>query len=75
MHYDVYITRKDRLYVAAVPALPGCTALGRSEAEVLDNIRDVLESCLRLLQVQQKPFPKLKIVKIHHARYPAVQSA
>ena len=75
MNYDVYITRKDRLYIAAVPALPGCTALGRSEAEALGNIRDVIESCLRLIQMQQKPFPNIKVVKIRHARYPTVRSA
>jgi predicted RNase H-like HicB family nuclease len=75
MNYDVYVTRKDRLYIAAVPALPGCTALGRSEAEALGNIRDVIESCLRLLQRQRKPFPAVKVVKIHHARYPTVRSA
>jgi predicted RNase H-like HicB family nuclease len=75
MNYDVYITRKDRLYTAVVPVLPGCTALGRSEAEALGNIRDVIEGCLRLLQMQRKPFPNVKVVKIHHARYPAVRSA
>ena len=75
MHYDVYITRKDRLYVAEVPALPGCTALGRSEAEALGNVRDVVESCLQLFQRQRKPFPNVKVVKIHHARYPTVRSA
>jgi len=75
MNYDVYITRKDRLYIAAVPVLPGCTALGRSEAEALNNIRDVVESCLRLFQRQQKPFPVVKVVKIHHARYPTARSA
>lgn len=75
MHYDVYITRKDRIYIAAVPVLPGCTALGRSEAEALGNIRDVIESCLRLLQTQRKPFPNVKVVKIHHARYPTARTA
>jgi len=75
MHYDVYITQKDRLYMAMVPALPGCSALGRSEDEVLGNIRDVIEGYLRLLQKQRKPFPNVKVVKIHHARYPAARSA
>lgn len=75
MHYDVYITQKDRLYLAMVPALPGCTALGRSEDEVLGNIRDVIEGYFRLLQMQQKPFPSVKVVKIHHARYSTARSA
>jgi predicted RNase H-like HicB family nuclease len=75
MNYDVYIIRKDRFYIASVPALPGCTALGRSEAEAVGNIRDVIESCLRLFQRQRKPFPFVKVVKIHHARYPTARSA
>ena len=75
MRYDVYITKKDRLYVAAVPALPGCTTLGRSEAEVLSNIRDVIEGYLQLLKMKRKPFPSVKVVKVHHARYPAIRSA
>lgn len=75
MRYDVYITKKDELYIAAVPALPGCTTLGRSEAEVLKNIRDVIEGYLRLLKEQRRPFPSVKVVKVHHARYPTIRSA
>lgn len=75
MHYDVYVTKKDRLYFADVPALPGCTTIGRSEDEVLGNIRDVIEGYLRSLRMNRKPFPSVKVVKIHHARYPAVRSA
>ena len=75
MRYDIYITRKGGLYNADVPALPGCTVLGRSEADVLQNIRDVIESHLHRLRVKKKPFPNVKVVRIHHARYPSVQSA
>lgn len=75
MRYDVYITRKEGLYIAAVPALPGCTTLGRSESEVLSNIRDVIEGYLQLLRKSRKPFPSVKVVKVYHGRYPAVRSA
>ena len=75
MRYDIYITKNERLYNAAVPALPGCTVLGRSEAEVLRNIRDVIESHLHRLRAKKKPFPNVKVVRIHHARYPSVRSA
>ena len=75
MRYDVYITRKDRLYIAAVPALPGCTTLGRSEAEAISNIRDVIEGYLYLLRERRKPFPDVKVVKVHHARHPVMRSA
>ncbi|MBI3609331.1 MAG: type II toxin-antitoxin system HicB family antitoxin [Nitrospirae bacterium] len=75
MRYDVYITKRDQVYIAAVPALPGCATLGRSEAEVLSNIRDVIEGYLLLLQKRRQPFPRTKVVKVHHARYPVVRSA
>lgn len=75
MRYDVYITREDQLYIAAVPALPGCTALGRSEAEVLSNVRDVIEGYLHLVQQRRKPPPQVKVVKVHYARVPASRPA
>ena len=75
MRYDIYITRREDLYEAAVPALPGCATLGRSESEVLSNIRDVIESHLRKLRNRQRHSPEVKIVKIHHGRIPESQSA
>ncbi len=75
MRYDVYITRKDRFYNAAVPALPGCTALGRTEEEVLKNIRDVIEGYLQWLREKRIPYPAVKVVRVHHARFPSVRSA
>jgi predicted RNase H-like HicB family nuclease len=75
MRYDVYIMKKDQLYIADVPALPGCTTLGRSEAEALSNIRDVIEGYLQSLQKKRQPFPDVKVVKVFHARHAAVRTA
>ena len=75
MRFDIYITREDKLYIASVPALPGCTVLGRSEKEVLTNIRDIIELNLQSIRQQRKEVPDIKVVKIHHVRYPTAQTA
>ena len=75
MRFDIYITREDKLYIASVPALPGCTALGRSEEEVLTNIRDIIELNLQSLRDKSRDIPEVKVVKIHHARVPTAQTA
>lgn len=64
MSYDIYIRRKDRLFIAEVPALPGCYTLGRSENEVLDNIRDVIDGYYRMLQKRRKHAPQVKVVRV-----------
>jgi predicted RNase H-like HicB family nuclease len=75
MRYDVYIMKKDGLYIADVPALPGCTTLGRSEAEVLSNIRDVIEGYFQSLQKRRQPFPDVKVVKVFHGRHSSLRPA
>lgn len=64
MSYDVYIRRKDQLFIAEVPALPGCYTLGRSEQEVLDNIRDVIQGYYRMLQKNHRQPPRVKVVRV-----------
>jgi predicted RNase H-like HicB family nuclease len=34
------------MLVAECPAIPGCVSQGRTEAEVLDNIREAIAGCL-----------------------------
>lgn len=38
---------EDGLYVADVPALPGCHTQGRTFEEVLENIREVMAMCVQ----------------------------
>ncbi len=64
MDYDIYIRQKNRLYVAEVPALPGCHTVGRSEREVLENIKDVIESYFRMLQKKHEPLPRVKVIRV-----------
>ena len=64
MSYDVYLSRQDRLFIAEVPAFPGCRTFGRTEAEALDNIRDVIESFLSGLRRNRRPYPRVKVIRI-----------
>ena len=64
MSYDVYIQRRDQLYVGEVPALPGCHTYGRTEEEVLENIGDVIEGYFHLLRIKRKPHPQVKVVHL-----------
>ncbi len=64
MSYYVYITQIDDCFIADVPALPGCRTFGRSEAEVLENIRDVVRGYLHSLRKRNGAVPKVKVVKL-----------
>lgn len=64
MSYYVYITQKGRFFVAEVPALPGCRTLGRSEREVLDNIKSVVQGYLKTLRMKHLPVPRVKVIKV-----------
>lgn len=64
MSYYVYITRQSDNFIAEVPALPGCRTIGRSEAEVIENIRDVVRGYYQSLRKNNKSVPKVKIVKV-----------
>lgn len=64
MSYYVYITQVDNCFIADVPALPGCRTFGRSEAEVLENIRDVVRGYLQSLRKRNRTAPKVKVVKL-----------
>ena len=64
MSYYVYITQKNQHFVAEVPALPGCRTIGRSEAEVIENIRDVVRGYFQSLRKNNQAVPKVKVVKV-----------
>lgn len=64
MSYYVYITRQSEFFVAEVPALPGCRTIGKTEAEVIENIRDVVRGYYQSLRKNNKAVPKVKVVKV-----------
>lgn len=75
MSYYVYITRQGGFFVGEVPALPGCKTLGRSEEEVLENIRDVVRGYFQKMRKSNQPIPRVKVVKVSADTLSGVRSA
>lgn len=47
--FDVVLERgEDGWYVADVPALAGCHTQGKTKAEAMKNIKEVIELCLEM---------------------------
>lgn len=58
MKYRVLIEPdEDGVFVAHVPALPGCVSQGLSRAEALTNIREAIEGYLDSLRAHGEPIP------------------
>ncbi|MFQ5780054.1 MAG: type II toxin-antitoxin system HicB family antitoxin [Nitrospiria bacterium] len=64
MSYYVYITQTPQYFIAEVPALPGCRTIGRSEMEVIENIRDVVRGYYQSMRKRNRAVPKVKVVKV-----------
>lgn len=58
MKYRVLIERdEDGVFVAQVPALPGCVSQGMSRIEALDNVQEAIELYLESLAEHDEPIP------------------
>jgi predicted RNase H-like HicB family nuclease len=58
MKYRVYIEQdEDDMFVAEVPALPGCTSQGKTRSEALANVKDAIEAYLASLRARDEPIP------------------
>lgn len=58
MKYRVLIEQdEDGVFVAEVPALPGCISQGKTRSEVLDNIKEAIGGYLESLQTHGEPIP------------------
>lgn len=57
MQYAVILERGDTSYGAYVPDLPGCVAVGTTEAEVLSLIREAIEFHLERMRKDGEPIP------------------
>ncbi|MCZ7562543.1 MAG: type II toxin-antitoxin system HicB family antitoxin [Burkholderiales bacterium] len=56
MKYRVLIEQdEDGVFVADVPALPGCLSLGESRAEALKNIEEAIGASLDRLELHGEP--------------------
>ena len=58
MRYRVLVEQdEDGMYVAEVPALPGCISQGRSRSEALENIREAIAAYIESLRAHNEPVP------------------
>ena len=58
MKYRVLIQQgEDGMFVAEVPALPGCISQGATRAEALANAHEVVEAYLESLRAHGDPVP------------------
>jgi predicted RNase H-like HicB family nuclease len=58
MKYRVVIEPdEDGVYVAEVPALPGCISQGRTRAEAIENIKEAIAAYLESLTAHNEPIP------------------
>lgn len=48
---------EDGVFVAEVPALPGCVSQGDTRAEALQNAREAIEGYLESLKAHDEPIP------------------
>jgi predicted RNase H-like HicB family nuclease len=58
MRYRVLIdTDEDGIFVAEVPALPGCVSQGSTRTEAVANIKEAIAAYLESLQKHGEPVP------------------
>lgn len=58
MKYRVLIEQdEDGVFVAEVPALPGCISQGRTRTEATDNIKEAIALYLESLSANNEPVP------------------
>jgi predicted RNase H-like HicB family nuclease len=48
---------EDGVFVAEVPALPGCLSQGRTRAEAIANIKEAIAAYLESLKLHAEPIP------------------
>jgi len=48
---------EDGVFVAQVPALPGCISQGATRAEALKNVQEAIEGYLENLREHNEPIP------------------
>ena len=48
---------EDGVFVAQVPALPGCISQGATRAEALKNVQEAIEGYLESLREHDEPIP------------------
>ena len=58
MRYRVLIEQdEDGVFVAEVPALPGCISEGQTRAEAVENVKEAIAAYLESLEAHNEPVP------------------
>ena len=58
MRYRVLIEQdEDGVFVAEVPALPGCISEGQTRAEAVENVKEAMAAYLESLEAHNEPIP------------------
>jgi predicted RNase H-like HicB family nuclease len=58
MKYRVLVEQdEDGMFVAEVPALPGCISQGRTREESIQNIQEAIAGYLESLRAHNEPIP------------------
>ncbi len=48
LNFTVYIERdEDGIFIGSIPTIPSCYAQGKTQEDMLKNLREVLRLCLR----------------------------
>ena len=55
MKYKVVLQHSDEGYSVSVPGLPGCWSQGKTEAEAIASVRDILRMIPRLIDRRPRP--------------------
>lgn len=65
MQFTVYIEQdEDGIYIGSIPSIPSCHAQGETQAEMLQNLAQVMKLCLR--NVDKKELQKQKFIGIQN---------
>ena len=54
MKYKIVLNKTDEGYSVSCPGLPGCWSQGKTEAEAIDNIKDVIQEYLAAVYASVK---------------------
>lgn len=65
LNFTVYIEQdEDGIFIGSIPSIPACHAQGKTQAEMLKNLREVLKLCLR--NIKEKKFQNTKFIGIQN---------
>lgn len=63
--FTVYIEQdEDGIFIGSIPAIPNCYAEGKTQAEMLKHLSEVLKLCLR--NIDKKTLQKNKFIGIQN---------